>query len=255
MVGCSINTVTKLLVDAGRACARYQHETLRNLPCRHIQCDEIWSFCAMKQANVPAAKQGILGYGDVWTWMAMCSDTKLVISYLVGARDAEYASVFIDDMAGRLAHRAQLTTDGLRVYLQAVEDGFGGEIDYAQLIKIYESNTGNTTDVRYSPGQQVETRVEVISGNPRRNFIGTSYVERQNLTVRMRMRRFTRLTNAFSKKLENLEHAVALHYMHHNFVRIHKTLRVTPAMAAGVSRCVWSLEDIVALIDRPGEPG
>ena len=249
MTGVSINTVTKLLVDAGEACARYQHEKLRNLPCRHIQCDEIWSFCCMKQKNVPPAKQGILGYGDVWTWTAMCSDTKLVPSWLVGARDSEHACAFIADLSGRLAHRVQLTTDGLKLYLKAVEDGFGGDIDYAQIIKVYENATGNGSEVRYSPGEQVETYKEIVTGNPRENFIGTSYVERQNLTMRMRMRRFTRLTNAFSKKIENLGAAVALHYMHANFVRRHQTLRVTPAMAAGVERKVWTLTDLVSIID------
>jgi IS1 family transposase len=249
MTGVSINTVTKLLVDAGTACARYQHETLRNLPCRHIQCDEIWTFCYMKQKNVPAEKQGILGYGDVWTWTAICSDTKLVPSFLVGARDGDHACAFIADLAGRLSSRVQLTTDGHKPYLEAVEQGFGGEIDYAMLIKLYESETGNGSDIRYSPGKHVETRTEIITGDPRRNFIGTSFVERQNLTMRMRMRRFTRLTNAFSKKLQNLEAAVALHYMHYNFVRRHQTLRVSPAMAADVTRKLWTLEDIVALID------
>jgi IS1 family transposase len=250
MTGCSINTVTKLLVDAGTACAKYQHETLRELSgCRHIECDEIWSFCGMKQKNIPAERQGTYGLGDVWTWVGMCSDTKLVISWLVGARDGEHACAFIDDLAGRLTHRVQLTTDGLKAYLNAVEEGFGGDIDYAQLIKMYDNDTGNGSDIRYSPGEQVECRKEVISGNPKINFIGTSYVERQNLTMRMRMRRFTRLTNGFSKKIENLGHAVALHYMHYNFVRRHQTLRVTPAMAAGVTNRIWSIEDIVSLID------
>ncbi len=249
MTGVSINTVTKLLVDAGEACARYQHETLRNLPCRHIQCDEIWTFCCVKQKNVPPAKQGILGYGDVWTWTGMCSDTKLVPSWLVGARDAEHANAFVADLSSRLSHRVQLTTDGLKLYLEAVEQGFGGEVDYAQIIKIYLNDAGNTADIRYSPGEHVESRKEVITGNPNWNFIGTSYVERQNLTMRMRMRRFTRLTNGFSKKVQNLEAAVALHYMHYNFVRRHQTLRVTPAMAAGVERKMWTLEDLVGIID------
>ena len=249
MTGVAKNTVLKLLVDAGEASARYQHETLRNLTSRRIQCDEIWSFCQMKQKNVPAERQGVSGFGDVWTWTAMCPDTKLIASWLVGARDAEHANAFIADLASRLAHRVQLTTDGLKLYLEAVEQGFGGEIDYAQIIKTYLNDSGNTADVRYSPGEHVESRKEIVTGNPRWNFIGTSYVERQNLTIRMRMRRFTRLTNAFSKKIENHGHALALHFMHYNFVRRHQTLRVTPAMAAGVTRKLWSLEDVVALID------
>jgi IS1 family transposase len=249
MVGCSINTVTKLLEDAGEACARYQHETLRELPCRRIQCDEIWAFCQMKQKNVPAERQGMLGLGDVWTWVGMCPDTKMVASWLVGARDSDHANAFIADLASRLAHRVQLTTDGLKLYLEAVEQGFGGEIDYAQVIKTYLNDSGNTADVRYSPGEHVESRKQIITGNPRWNFIGTSYIERQNLTIRMRMRRFTRLTNAFSKKIENHGHALSIHFMHYNFVRRHTTLRVTPAMAAGVTRKLWSLEDLIDLIN------
>ncbi len=249
MVGCSINTVTKLLVDAGEACARYQHETIRNLPCRRIQCDEIWNFCVMKQKNVPPAKQGQLGYGDVWTWTGMCPDTKIVPTWLVGARDAEHAGVFIADLASRLSHRIQLSTDGLKLYVEAVEQGFGGAIDYGQVIKTYLNDAGNSADIRYSPGEHVETKKVVVNGDPEPHLISTSYIERQNLTIRMRMRRFTRLTNAFSKKLANLEAAVNLHFMHYNFVRRHQTLRVTPAMAAGVTRKMMSLEDIVALID------
>ncbi len=249
MTGVAKNTVLKLLVDAGGACARYLHGNLRNLNCRRIQCDEIWSFCYQKQRTVPPERQGILGFGDVWTWTAIDAESKLLISYLVGARDAETAAVFMDDVAGRLTHRVQLTTDGLKVYLDAVEGAFGGEIDYAQLIKIYENDTGNTADVRYSPGDQVETRKEVIVGQPDWGHISTSYVERQNLTMRMRKRRFTRLTNAFSKKIENHEHAISLYTMHYNFVRRHQSLRMTPAMKAGVERRMWSLEDIVGLID------
>lgn len=250
ITGAAKGTVLKLVVDAGKAFAKYQHETIRNLSgCRHIECDEIWAFCGMKQKNVPAEMQGTLGVGDVWTWTAMCSDTKLLISWLVGARDGEHACVFIEDLASRLAHRVQLTTDGLKVYLQAVEDGFGGDIDYAQLIKTFETDTGNTSDIRYSPGKQNGARTEVISGSPRRNFVSTSYIERQNLTIRMRNRRFTRLTNGFSKKMENHDHAFAIFAMHYNFVRRHQTLRVTPAMAAGVSRKVWSIEDMVGLLD------
>ena len=249
MVGVSINTVTKLLVDAGAACAKYQHETLRNLNCKRIECDEIWSFCYSKQKNVPPEKQGQFGYGDVWTWTAIDAQTKLVPSWLVGARDAMHASHFIADLAGRLAHRVQLTTDGLKLYLEAVEGAFGGDIDYAMLVKQYGNVPGNTAEARYSPGECTGAKKETIVGNPDADRISTSFVERQNLTMRMRMRRFTRLTNAFSKKLANLEAAVALHYMHYNFVRRHQTLRVTPAMAAGVDRHLWSIEEIVGLID------
>lgn len=249
MTGVSINTVTKLLVDAGNVCARYQYETLRNLICIRIQCDEIWNFCYMKQKNVPPEKQGILGFGDVWTWVAIDADTKLVPSYLVGSRDAMHASHFIADLASRLKHRVQLTTDGLKLYVNAVEDAFGGEIDYAMLIKMYGNETGNTAEARYSPGECTGTRKDIISGSPDDKSISTSYSERQNLTMRMRMRRFTRLTNAFSKKLENLEAAVALHFMHYNFIRVHQTLRMTPAMKAGVTRKLMSLEDLVDLID------
>jgi IS1 family transposase len=249
MVGCSINTVTKLLVDAGTACAKYQHETLRNLTCRRIECDEIWNFCYAKQKNVAPEKQGILGYGDVWTWVAIDAETKLVPSYLVGSRDAMHASHFIADLAARLTHRVQLTTDGLKLYVNAVEDAFGGAIDYAMLVKMYGNETGNTAEARYSPGECTGTRKDIISGSPDPAKISTSFSERQNLTMRMRMRRFTRLTNAFSKKLANLEAAVSLHFMHYNFIRRHMTLRVTPAMAAGVTQKLMTLEDLVDLID------
>jgi IS1 family transposase len=249
MTGVSKNTVAKLLVDAGEACARYLHEHIRNVTSQKVQCDEIWSFCYAKEKNVPAELKGVRGFGDVWTWVAIDADSKLILSYLVGARDAAHAGHFIADVAGRLANRVQLTTDGHRPYLQAVEDAFGGEIDYAMLIKIYENEEGNTTDVRYSPGKHVESRKEIIVGNPDYSSISTSYAERQNLTMRMRMRRFTRLTNAFSKKIENHEHAIALNFMHYNYARIHQSLRVTPAMKAGIDRRLWSMEDIVGLID------
>ncbi len=250
MVGCSINTVTKLLVDAGEACARYQHETLRNLTCRKIQCgDEIWNFCYSKQKNVPPDKAGVLGYGDVWTWVAIDADTKLVPSFLVGSRDGMHAAHFVADLAARLTHRVQLTTDGHKPYLEAVEGAFGGEVDYAMLVKLYGPVPGNTAEARYSPGDCTGIRKDVITGSPDPKAISTSFSERQNLTMRMRMRRFTRLTNAFSKKLANLEAAVSLHFMHYNFVRRHQTLRLTPAMAAGVTRKMMSLEDLVDLID------
>jgi IS1 family transposase len=249
MTGVAKNTIVKLLADAGGACTRYLHENIRNVTAKKIQCDEIWSFCYSKQENVPADKQGRFGFGDVWTWTAIDADSKLLISYLVGARDGETACAFVADLAGRLANRVQLTTDGHKAYPEAVEGAFGGEIDYAQLVKIYENDTGNTSDVRYCPGEHVESRKEVITGNPDWSAISTSYIERQNLTMRMRMRRFTRLTNAFSKKIENHEHAIAIYAMHYNYVRIHQSIRMTPAMKAGLTRKLWSLEDVVALID------
>ncbi|MDO9255408.1 MAG: IS1 family transposase [Bacteroidales bacterium] len=248
MADCSINTVTKLLVDVGTACSQYQHETLRNLPCKHIQCDEIWSFCYSKEKNVPEERKGEFGIGDVYTWTAICSDTKIVPSFLVGNRTAEYANAFALDLASRLSHRVQLTTDGLKMYLDAVEGAFGADIDYAMLIKKYGSSEATNDERRYSPAVCTGTEIKPISGNPDMDKASTSYVERQNLTMRMSMRRFTRLTNGFSKKIENLEHAVALHFMHYNFARVHKTLRVTPAMEVGVSNHVWTLEEIVNLL-------
>ena len=244
----SVNTVTKLLVDVGEACSNFQFEVMRNLPCRRIQCDEIWSFCGMKEKHVPREKKGVYGYGDVWTWTAICADTKLVPSFLVGKRDGGWAKIFIKDLEGRLKHRVQLTTDGHKAYLEAVEQAFGADIDYAMLIKLYgPAADAETYGGRYSPMEVTAEIIDVIEGEPELEHISTSYVERQNLTMRMSMRRFTRLTNGFSKKVENLEAAVALHFMHYNFGRIHKTLRVTPAMEAGVSDHVWSLEEIAAL--------
>jgi IS1 family transposase len=248
MTGVSKNTIVKLLAEVGTACDRYQDEHLRNLKCKRIQCDEIWSFCYAKQKNVPLEKQGLFGYGDVWTWVAMDAETKLVPTWLVGKRDANDALGFMRDVASRLANKVQLTTDGHRPYLEAVEEAFGGDIDYAMLIKVYGA-APEGAQVRYSPAQVVGCETRVISGDPDPKHISTSFTERQNLTMRMHMRRFTRLTNGFSKKVENLEHNIALHYMHYNFCRIHQTLRVTPAMAAGVAKEVWEIEDIVALID------
>ncbi len=248
MTGVAKNTVLKLLVDAGKACARYQHENIRGVKSKLIQCDEIWSFIGMKEKQVPEARKGQLGVGDVWTWVAIDADSKLVISYLVGARDGMHASHFIADVAGRVANRVQLTTDGHKPYLEAVEGAFGGDIDYAMLIKLYGDVPGNTSEARYSPGECTGTRKEIITGSPDPKKISTSFAERQNLTMRMRMRRFTRLTNAFSKKIENHEHAISLNFMHYNFVRRHMTLKVTPAMAAGLTRKMMSLEDIVDLI-------
>jgi len=247
IVGVSINTVTKLLVDVGAACNEYQHRVMRNLPCKRIQCDEIWAFCGMKEANVPPNRKGVLGYGDVYTWTAIDADTKLVPSFLVGRRDVWSARDFIRDLAGRLANRVQLTTDGHKVYINAVDKAFGIDIDYAMLVKLYSNPRGNKEERRYSSGQCCGTITGTVCGNPDEEHISTSFVERQNLTMRMGMRRFTRLTNAFSKKVENLEHAVALHFMYYNFGRIHKSLRVTPAMEAGVSDHVWTLEEIAEL--------
>lgn len=236
----------KLLVDIGTVCANYQDEAFRNLPCKRLQADEIWSFCHAKAKNVPEAKRGTLGYGDVWTWTAIDAETKLVPCWHIGRRDARAAYEFITDLAGRLAHRVQLTTDGHRPYLEAVEAAFGSQIDYAMLVKIYGKPQ---EEIRYSPAQCLGVQCNTITGSPDPEHISTSYVERQNLTMRMSMRRFTRLTNAFSKKLDNLRHAVALHFMHYNFVRVHQTLRCSPAMAAGVSKRLWSIEDIVNLLN------
>jgi IS1 family transposase len=248
ITGVAKNTVVKLLADVGEACEEYQDKALRNLPCKRVQADEIWAFCYAKEKNVPADKKGQFGYGDVWTFTALCADTKLVPSWYIGRRDAEDATVFMKDLASRLASRVQLTTDGHNMYLQAVEDAFGSEIDFSQLVKLY--GTSPEAEKRYSPPQCLGAKKMKVSGNPKRKDVSTSYVERQNLTMRMNMRRFTRLTNAFSKKVENLAHAVALHFMYYNFCRIHKTLRVTPAMAAGVTDRTWEVEDIIALCSR-----
>lgn len=247
MTGAAKGTVLKLVVDLGRACAAYQDRTLRNLTCKKIQCDEIWSFCYAKEKNVPEDMKGKLGFGDVWTWTAIDADTKLIAAYLVGGRSASYAKKFIDDLASRLAHKVQLTTDGHKAYLKAVESAFGGEVDYAILDKIYNAPPNNGA-TRYSPAECCGTRKRKVSGNPDKSQVSTSFVERQNLTMRMSMRRMTRLTNAFSKKIENQAHAVALHFMHYNFARIHQTLRVTPAMQAGIADHVWELEEIVELL-------
>lgn len=243
----SINTVTKLLVDAGTACLAFQDETIVNIKTKRVQCDEIWSFCQSKEKNVAEENKGALGYGDCYTWTAIDADTKLAISWLVGRRDVEYAEAFMADLASRLTDRIQLTTDGYGPYINAVEKMFGGAIDYAMLVKIYDSK-GQGGQRRYSPASFVNAEKRRINGAPDLNEVSTSYVERQNLTMRMGMRRFTRLTNGFSKKVENLQHAVALHFMHYNFGRIHKTLRVTPAMEAGISDHVWSMQEIAGLV-------
>jgi IS1 family transposase len=245
MTGAAKNTVVKLLVDAGRACSDYQDKAFRNLKCQRIQCDEIWSFVGSKEKNTSARKK-VEGNGDVWTWTALDPDSKLVPCWFVGSRDAGSAYHFMHDLADRLSNRVQLTTDGHKPYLSAVEDAFGTGIDYAMLVKIYGAERQG--EARYSPAVCMGARKAVISGKPEVKHISTSLTERNNLTMRMSMRRFTRLTNAFSKKLENHEHAIALHFMHYNFCRIHQTLRITPAMAAGVSEKVWELSDIVNLM-------
>ena len=242
----SINTVTKLLVNVGRACAVYQDENLRGLSCKRVQVDEIWSFVYAKDRNATDEQKASGKAGDIWTWTAIDSDTKLVPSWLIGGHDGETAKTFIADLAGRLANRIQLTSDGYKVYLEAVEEAFGKRVDFAMLFKTYGPAPDGQR--RYSPPQIVSVDKVSCAGRPDPAKISTSYVERQNLTMRMSMRRFTRLTNAFSKKVENHAHAVALHFMYYNFGRIHKTLRITPAMAAGVSDHVWSLEEIAGLV-------
>lgn len=243
----AFNTVAKFFVSAGRACASYQDGALRNLKCRRLQLDEIWSFVYAKQKNVPLAKNAPPDAGDVWTWVAIDAETKLVPSWRVGDRSSETAIAFTDDLASRLANRVQITTDGHRAYLEAIEGSFGADVDYAMLVKIYGPSIEG--EKRYSPAECIGTEKRRVEGNPDRKHISTSFVERQNLTLRMQDRRFTRLTNAFSKKLENHALSVALHYMHYNFCRIHKTLRITPAMAAGVTDHVWDVADIVAIIE------
>ncbi|MGH7227652.1 MAG: IS1 family transposase [Nitrospiraceae bacterium] len=249
MTGVSKPTILKLLADLGTACARYQDEKLRNLPCKRIQADEIHSFCFAKDKNLPEELKDKFGFGSVWTWTAICADTKLIISWLVGERSAPYAIKFIDDLASRLAHRVQLTTDGHKPYLQAVEGAFGSQIDYAMLEKTYAVPPQEGVTTRYSPAQCCGTRTHRIMGHPDGQHISTSYAERMNLSIRMMNRRFTRLTNAHSKKVHNHIHANALFFMWYSFGRIHQTLRITPAMAAGVTDHVWSVEEIVGLLD------
>jgi IS1 family transposase len=255
IVGCSINTVDKLLRDAGEAALAYHDKALRGVKAQRIQCDEIWSFVGAKQKNVADSKRaGDPTAGDCWTWTAIDADSKLLVSYQVGGRDAEYALMLMDDLRGRLANRVQLTTDGHKAYLSAVEEAFGADIDYGMLVKLYgEPSHSPEAARRYSPTECVGARKETITGKPDPKHISTSYTERANLTMRMSMRRFTRLTNAFSKKLENHEHMVALYAIWYNFVRIHKTLRTSSAMAAGIDKRLWSMEDVVALIDEQTE--
>jgi IS1 family transposase len=246
MTGVAKNTVVKLLVDLGTVCSIHQDRVMRDLPCERIQCDEIWAFCYAKQATVPDKKRGEFGYGDVWTWVAMDADTKLVPTYRIGPRDVGEARALMDDLAKRLRHRIQLTTDGHHTYLRAVKGAFDDDIDYARLIKLYGQDP--EAERRYSPPVCIGTDAHVVSGDPDPDHISTSYIERQNLTMRMSMRRFTRLTNAFSKKLENLTAAVSLHFFHYNFCRVHKTLKTTPAVAAGVTDHVWTLDELISLL-------
>jgi IS1 family transposase len=246
LTGTSKDTVTKLLVDAGKACAAYQDRVLRNLPCKRIQLDEIWSFVYAKEANLatPTAPDDA---GDIWTWTAICADTKLLVTFLVGGRDTNYAIAFVDDLKERLANRVQVTSDGHGSYLRAVDQVFGDDVDYGMLVKIYGADKSQVR--RYSPAKCLGARRGAVTGNPDPKHISTSYAERQNLTMRMLMRRFTRLTNAFSKKVENHACAVALHAMYYNFVRIHQTLKITPALAAGVTDRLWEMTDLVEKLE------
>ena len=253
----SFNTVAKLLIDAGKVCAALHDELVQGVTASRIQCDEVWSFTYAKQKNVATAKAAPEEAGDTWTWTALDSDSKLIVSWLVGGRDSEYSIAFMEDLRSRLANRVQLTTDGHKAYLEAVEDAFGCDVDYAQLVKLYGEPTGQMGHERkYSPSECNGTRKRRVEGNPDPASVSTSYAERQNLTMRMQMRRFTRLTNAFSKKFENHMHMVALYTVWYNFIRIHKSLRVTPAMEAGLSETVWDMEDLVRIMDdRSPKPG
>jgi IS1 family transposase len=248
MFGVSKDTVMKLQVEAGYASADYQDRTLRGLPCKRVQCDEVWAFCYAKDKNLPTEKQGKFGFGSVWTWVAIDADSKLIASFMVGDRDAYTARTFIEDLASRLANRVQLTTDGLGVYLEAVEGAFGADVDYAMLNKIYASSQEET---RYSPAECIGCETRRIMGTPDPKYVSTSCVERSNLSIRMGTRRFTRLTNAFSKKIENHAAAMALYFMHYNYCRVHQSLRVTPAMEAGITDHVWTISEMLEAIGLP----
>ena len=245
LIGASKNTIVKLLRDAGRACAEYQHNAIRNLTCKRLQLDEIWSFVYAKQKNVPDHKRGEAG--DIWTWTAIDADTKLIASWMLGDRSGATARDFVADLASRLTNRVQITTDGHKAYLDAVDQAFGIDVDYAMLEKIYASPVEGQK--RYSPPVCVGAKQQAVTGNPDKAHISTSFAERMNLNIRMGLRRFTRLTNAFSKKAENHFYALAIYFMHYNFVRIHQTTRVTPAMAAGVSNKLWEIADVVKMVD------
>ena len=250
VVGVSINTVTKMLEDAGNVCSAFHDDKVRGVHAKRIQCDEIWSFTYAKAKNVATAKRQDLAWGDTWTWTGIEAQSKLIVSWLVGGRDSDYAIAFMDDLRSRVINRVQLTTDGHKAYLEAVEGAFGGDVDYAMLIKLYGEPTGAKGHERkYSPAECTGARKELISGYPVKEMVSTSHVERQNLTMRMGMRRFTPLTNGFSKKLENHLHMLSLYFVHYNFVRTHKTLRMTPAMAAGVSDTLHDMAWLVGIID------
>ena len=253
-VDVSINTVTKLLIDAGEASVAYHDENVRDVAAKRIQCDEIWSFNYAKQKNVKMAKAAPDWAGDVWTWTALDQDSKMIVSYLVGGRDGEYAMMFMDDLRARLANRVQLTTDGHRAYLSAVEGAFGEDVDYAMLNKVYGEPLDRSPERRYSPAVCLGAKKDVVTGNPKMRDVNTSHVERSNLSMRMHMRRFTRLTNAHSKRFANHCHMVALYTLWYNFVRINSAVKMSPAMAAGVSDTLWSMADIVALIDEAEGP-
>ena len=249
VTGASKNTVSKLLVDAGKVCAAYHEANVRDLQTTRVEVDEIWSFTYAKQKNVKTVKAAPANAGDTWTWTAIDADSKMIVAFLVGGCDAEYAMCFMDDLRSRLANRVKLTSDGHRAYLEAVEGAFGADVDYAQLVKMY-GNAPETFKVRYSPAQCTGIKKRAVEGRPDENLVSTPYVERNNLTMRMHMRRFPRLTKAFSKKIENHAHAVALHMIYYNFVRIHKALKTSPAMAAGVTDRLWDIADIVMLIEK-----
>jgi len=249
MTGIAKGTVLKLLVQLGAVARAYHDEHVRALASRRIQCDEIWSFVHAKEKNVRPELRGTPGIGSVWTWTAIDANTKLIVGYHVGTRDATCAYEFMHDVAARLSNRVQLTTDGHRAYLSAIEAAFGPDVDYAMLVKMYGAVPQDES--RYSPPACIGIEMVPVTGEPEKKHISTSYVERQNLTMRMSMRRFTRLTNAFSKKCENHEHAIALHFLHYNFCRVHQTLRVTPAMEAGLADHVWDLDEIIALLPKP----
>lgn len=247
ITGCSKDTISTLLVNVGKACQLFHNDTVQNLLSERIQCDEIWSFVGCKEK---AKEQGAAGVGDVWTWVGIDADSKLVVSWLVGDRDVQSATVFMQDIRDRITNRIQLTTDGHRPYLQAVKEAFDFDVDYAMLVKMYGGSDGESqTERKYSPAECTGCKKTKVMGDPRPKFISTSYVERQNLTMRMHMRRFTRLTNAFSKKVENHCYAIALHFVYYNFVKIHQSLSVPPAMQAGLIKKLMTIEDIVKLID------
>lgn len=249
LTGVSKTTVTKLVVDAGQAAAWYQDRVLRNLSCKKLQLDEIWGFVGAKAKNAQPEKKLTGEQGDVWLWVATDADTKLVASWMVGGRGAHTALDFTDDLADRLSGRVQLTSDGHKAYVEAIATSFGGDVDFAQLVKLYGEEPGKGPERKYSPGDCIGTRKQRIEGNPDMRYVSTSYAERNNLNIRMHSRRMTRLTNAFSKKVENHTHAMALHFLYYNFVRVHKTLRMTPAMAASVTKRLWEMKDVVEMLE------